>query len=96
MTKIYPRLATEIGFYHLKVIVTITCGTSVTFHAKDRNALFLIFILFFGGGSSNLKGDKRVTKVVTIRLEREREGESKRERERKCVKQRSAVVILRF
>ena len=50
MAEIYRRLASEIGFYHLKVIVTITCGTSVTFHAKDRNAFFLIFNLFFFGG----------------------------------------------
>ena len=90
MTDIYPRPATEIGFYHLKVIVTITCGTSVIFHAKDLNTFFPIF-LHFQGGSSNLKGDKRVTKVVTIRLEREREGESKTEREREREREREEM-----
>ena len=91
-------------FYHLNLIVTTTCDTSVTFHAKERNkktenyrinpktgqnietiinkqcnAFFLISNVFEG-----VKFDRRqkVTKVVTIRLERERERERERARER--------------
>ena len=54
-------VASKIGFYHFKLIVTTTCGTSVTFHAKERNKktenhrlnpqrFFIHFRPFFFGG----------------------------------------------
>ena len=73
-------VASKIGFYHFKLIVTTTCGTSVTFHAKERNKktenhrlnpqrFFIHFRpFFFGGGGFKFQRRQKITKVVTIRL----------------------------